>query len=59
VTEKDTAQRLSSQDIDGDLESRSKPELLDLAAAVDIENRANLTKAELISEIKKASRTTR
>src|SRR5215211_7754215 len=59
VTAKDTTQRLAGNEIDGDLESRSKAELLDLAAAVDIEGRTNLTKAELVSEIKKASRTTR
>jgi colicin import membrane protein len=59
LTEKDSSQRLGGHEIDGDLESRSKAELLDLAAAADIEGRTNLTKAELISEIKKASRATR
>jgi colicin import membrane protein len=49
----------ASRDINGDLESRSKAELLDLAAAIDVEGRTNLTKAELITEIKKASRTAR
>jgi Rho termination factor, N-terminal domain len=56
VTEKDTSQRLGGN---GDLEARSKTELLELAAAVDIEGRANLTKAELISAIKNATRGTR
>jgi colicin import membrane protein len=54
-----TAQHLGRRPVNGDLESRTKGELLDLAAAMDIEGRANLTKAELISAIKRASRTNR
>jgi colicin import membrane protein len=59
VTGEATSQRLDRRPIDGDLESQTKGELLDLAAAMDIEGRANLTKAELISAIKRASRTPR
>ena len=59
ATAEDTAQRLDSRQINGDLESHTKAELLDLAAAIDIERRTTLTKAELISAIERASRTTR
>ena len=59
VTAKDAAQRLGGREIDADLESRTKAELLDLAAAIDIEGRSSLTKAELISEIQQAARTAR
>jgi colicin import membrane protein len=52
-------QQLGSRPVNGDLELRSKAELLELAAAMDVEGRTNLTKAELISAIKRASRTTR
>jgi hypothetical protein len=58
VTAKDTLHRLGGA-VDNDLDSRSKAELLELAAVVDIEGRMNMTKAELVSEIKKASRTAR
>jgi colicin import membrane protein len=59
ATAKDTARRLRSDQVNGDLESRSKPELLDLAAAIDIEGRTAMSKSELISAIEKASRGTR
>jgi colicin import membrane protein len=59
ATAEDTAQRLDARQINGDLESHTKAELLDLAAAIDIEGRTTLTKAELVSAIKRASRTTR
>ena len=59
VTAQDTFQRLGGDAIDNDLESRNKAELLELAAVVDIEGRTNMTKAELVSEIKKAARTAR
>jgi colicin import membrane protein len=41
----------------GDLESHTKAELLDVAAAMDIEGRTAMTKAELISAIEKGGRT--
>ena len=43
----------------GDLESHSKAELLDLAASMGIEGRTNMSKAELISAITKAADTAR
>jgi colicin import membrane protein len=59
ATDEGTSRRLDRRPINGDLESQTKGELLDLAAAMDIEGRANLTKAELISAIKRASRAKR
>lgn len=59
-TAQDTARQLGRDDrFDGDLNSLNKPELLDLAATIDIEGRTNLTKAELVTAINKASRATR
>ena len=49
ATAEDTAQRLDTCQINGDLESHTKAELLDLAAAIDIEGRTTLTKAELVT----------
>ena len=43
----------------GELKDRTKAELLELAAAIDVEGRTNMTKAELIAAIKRASRATR
>lgn len=43
----------------GDLESQSKAELLDLAASMEIEGRTTMSKAELISAITKAADTAR
>ena len=56
---KTAAQRLRSDQGNGDLASHKKDELLELAAAIDIEGRTTMTKAELISAIKRASRTAR
>jgi hypothetical protein len=42
--------------LNGDLESHTKAELLDLAAAMDIEGRTTMTKAELLSAIEKGGR---
>jgi colicin import membrane protein len=50
------ARRLGGRPVNGDLESHSKAELLELAAAMDLEGRTTLTKAELVSAIKRASR---
>jgi colicin import membrane protein len=47
---------VESRQVNGDLESYTKAELLDLAAAADIEGRAGLTKAELISALRRTSR---
>jgi hypothetical protein len=47
---------MAAAPIDGDLESHTKVELLDLAAALDIEGRTAMTKAELISAIEKEGR---
>jgi colicin import membrane protein len=56
---KTTAKRTVRELTDGSLESRNKAELLDLAATIDIEGRTQMTKAELVDAIAKASRTKR
>ena len=43
----------------GDLGEHTKHELLELAAAIDIEGRTTMSKAELVSAIEKASRPAR
>lgn len=55
-TAKEAAREMRSPEVSGDLKSRTKEELLDLAAAIDVEGRTRMTKAELISAIKKSSK---
>jgi colicin import membrane protein len=55
---KSTTQELKRA-ANGNLESYNKPELLDLASSIGIEGRTNMTKAELVDAIGKASRTKR
>ena len=55
TTARRAARELESDN--GGLESRSKAELVALAASVGIENRTNMTKSELADAIAKASRT--
>ena len=43
----------------GGLESQNKPELVELAASIGIENRTTMTKSELVDAITKASRAPR
>jgi hypothetical protein len=57
ATVKSAARELERAPADGDLESYSKPDLVDLASSMNIEGRATMTKAELIDAIAKASRT--
>jgi colicin import membrane protein len=59
ATAKSTAQELKRAPADGELESYNKPDLVDLASSMDIEGRANMTKAELVDAIEKASQTKR
>jgi hypothetical protein len=54
ATAKETARGLEEHP-DGGLESYSKPELVELAATIGIEGRTNMTKAELVDAIAKAS----
>jgi hypothetical protein len=42
--------------LNGDLRAHTKAELLDLAAAMDIEGRTGMTKAELVSAIEEGGR---
>jgi colicin import membrane protein len=58
-TAKNTAQELKRAPANGDLESYTKPDLVDLASSMGIEGRTNMTKAELVDAIAKASRTKR
>src|SRR5215211_2373449 len=51
-----TVAELQREQTNGDLESQSKPELLDLAAAMEIEGHTKMSKAELISAITNAAR---
>jgi colicin import membrane protein len=55
ATAKDTVRQLSHDATNGGLESYKKPELIELAASVGVEGRANMTKDELIDAIRKAS----
>ena len=57
ATAKDTARALERDTTNGGLESYNKPELVELAAGIGIEGRTNMTKAELVDAIAKASRT--
>jgi colicin import membrane protein len=59
TTAKGTAHELKRAAANGDLESYSKPDLVNLASSMGIEGRTNMTKAELVDAIAKASRTTR
>jgi colicin import membrane protein len=56
---KHTARELQRNPTNGSLKSHNKPELVELAAGIGIEGRTNMTKAELVDAITKASRTKR
>lgn len=58
TTAKRTARELDQDSNDGGLEAHNKPELLELATSIGIENRTTMTKSELVDAIAKASRTT-
>jgi DNA repair exonuclease SbcCD ATPase subunit len=55
ATAKQTARVLESEAPDG-LDARRKPELVELAASIGIENSAGMTKGELVEVITKAAR---
>ena len=52
---KTTTRKIKREQVNGDLKERTKPELLDLAAAVEVEGRTTMTKAELVKAIDKES----
>lgn len=54
-----TARDLQSDEFDLDLDSQTKAELLDLAAAMQIDGRTTMSKAELVTAIAKNSRANR
>lgn len=56
VAAKRTARGLQSDKLDLDLDSQTKAELLDLAAAMQIDGRTTMTKDELVTAIAKNSR---
>ena len=56
ATAKETARELERDSTNGGLDTYNKPELVELAATLDIEGRATMTKAELVDAIAKASR---
>jgi colicin import membrane protein len=58
ATAKETARELQRDPTNGGLESYNKPELVELAASIGIEGRTEMTKAELVDAIARASRTT-
>jgi hypothetical protein len=51
-----TAHELDRETVDGGLDAYKKPELVELAAAIGIEERTNMTKGELVDAITKAAR---
>jgi Rho termination factor, N-terminal domain len=56
ATAKRTARELDRETTDGGLDAYKKLELVELAASIGIENRANMTKAELVDAISRAAR---
>jgi DNA repair exonuclease SbcCD ATPase subunit len=56
-TAKHTARELDRETTNGGLKSYNKPELVELAASIGIEGRTRMTKGQLLSAIRKASRT--
>jgi pyruvate formate-lyase activating enzyme-like uncharacterized protein len=53
---KDTARELDRETTNGGLDAYKKPELVELAATIGIENRSSMTKEELVDAITKAAR---
>jgi colicin import membrane protein len=53
---KHVARELERDSTNGGLETYTKPDLVELAASIGIEERTNMTKAELVEAITKASR---
>jgi hypothetical protein len=51
-----TARELDRETVDGGLDAYKKPELVELAASIGIENRTNMNKDELVAAITKAAR---
>jgi colicin import membrane protein len=55
VTAERIARELQTDKLDSDLDSLTKAELLDLAAAIDIDGRTTMSKTELVTAIAKTS----
>jgi Rho termination factor, N-terminal domain len=56
ATAKQTARELDRETTDGGLAAYKKPELVELAASIGIEQRTSMTKDELVDAITKAAR---
>ena len=56
ATAKDTARELDRETTNGGLDAYKKPELVELAASIGIEQRSNMTKSELVVAITRAAR---
>ena len=56
ATAKHTALELDRTTTNGGLDAYKKPELVELAASIGIENRSHMTKPELVDAIMKAAR---
>lgn len=54
-TAKEAAREIKSSSLPGDLESHTKEELLDLAAAMDLQGRSRMSKEELVSALSESS----
>ena len=56
ATARRTARELDRETVDGGLDAYKKPELVELAAGIGIENATSMTKGELVDAITKAAR---
>ena len=56
ATARHAARELDRETVDGGLDAYKKPELVELAASIGIENRTKMTKHELVDAITKAAR---
>jgi hypothetical protein len=56
ATARQTALELDRETAEGGLDAYKKPELVELAAAIGIEDRTNMTKDELVAAITRAAR---
>ena len=56
ATARHTARELDRETVNGGLDAYKKPELVELAASIGIQNRSSMTKDELVDAITKAAR---
>lgn len=58
-TAADVTTQLRASEVDGDLKSMNKDELMDLAVALDVDRRASMTKQQLVAAINRESKKAR